>query len=260
MADEEQDDVNRREFLQAGAGAAAAAAAPPGPAAPLTWSDLLALKRYDAPTVANAIETLNVRPRSAGFMRPEIRCIFPELGVMAGYAVTARMRAARPPAPADKPAVNFDWWDFILKTPLPRVVVIQDLDDPPAVGSFWGEVQGNIHKALGCAGAVTNGGVRDLNEVGPLGFHFFAQHVIVSHAYVYMVDFGGPVQIGGLTIRTGDLIHADRHGVQVLPIEIARNIPAAAEKVMARERRIIDYCKSPEFTPEGLKQLMRGLK
>lgn len=75
-----------------------------------------------------------------------------------------------------------------------------------------------------------------------------------------MVDFGGPVEVGGLTIRTGDLMHADRHGVQVLPIEIARNIPAAAEKVIARERRIIDYCKSPEFTPEGLKQLMRGLK
>ncbi len=258
---EQQDDVNRRQFLQTGAGAAATVAARSAtPAAPLTWSELSALKRYDAPTVANAIETFDVRPRNSGFMRPEIRCVFPELGVMVGYAVTARIKATQPPAPGERTAANFDWWDFLLKTPPPRVVVIQDLDDPPAVGSYWGEVQGNIHKALGCAGTVTNGGVRDLNEVGPLGFHFFAQHVIVSHAYVHMLDFGGPVQIGGLTINTGDLIHGDRHGIQVVPMTIARDIPAAAERVIARERRIIDLCKSPEFTPDGLKQLMRALK
>jgi 4-hydroxy-4-methyl-2-oxoglutarate aldolase len=229
------------------------------PLAPLGWNELMALKRYDAPTVANAIETLNVRPRNAGFMRPEIRCVFPEMGVMVGYAVTARIQAAQAPAPEERPAANFDWWDFILQTPPPRVVVIQDMDDPPAVGSFWGEVQGNIHKALGCVGTVTDGGVRDLKEVAELGFHFFAQHIVVSHAYVRTIDFGSPVQVGGLTVRTGDLVHADRHGVQLLPIEVAREIPAAAERVIARERRIIDFCKSPEFTPEGLKSLMKSL-
>ena len=228
-------------------------------AGPLSAAELSALKRYDVPTVANAIETFNVRPRNAGFMRPEIRSVFPELGVMVGYAVTAKIRADQPP-PAGQAASNFDWWDYILKTPRPRVVVIEDLDDPPSVGSFWGEVQANIHKALGCAGAVTNGGVRDLNEVGPLGFHFFAPHVIVSHAYVYMVEFDVPVQVGGLTINTGDLLHADRHGVQVVPLEIARQIPAAAEKIFVREHRIIDYCKSPEFSPEGLKEVMRDLQ
>ena len=222
----------------------------------LTAVELAALGRFDAPTVANAIETLNVRSRSAGFMRPEIRSIFPELGVMVGYAVTARIRAAQPPAEGEPVAANFDWWNFLLKAPRPRVVVIQDLDEPPAVGSFWGEVQANIHRALGCVGTVTNGGVRDLAEVGPLGFHFFAQHVVVSHAYVHMVDFGGAVEVGGVTVRTGDLIHADRHGVQTVPPDVARQLPAAVEKVVARERRIIDYCKSPEFTPEGLKKLM----
>lgn len=266
MPEQEQDDVNRRQFVAGVTAAAATAAgagaqaAGPEPAGPLSWAELSALKRYDAPTVANAIETFNARPRSAGFMGPEVRCIFPELGVMVGYAVTAKIRAAQQPGPTEKTVSNFDWWDFILKTPRPRVVVIEDLDDPPAVGSYWGEVNGNIHKALGCAGTVTNGGVRDLNEVGPLGFHFFARHVIVSHAYVRMVEFGASVQVGGLTIRTGDLIHADRHGAQVLPLEIARDIPAAAERVIARERRIIDYCKSPEFTPDGLKKLMQDLR
>ncbi len=230
---------------------------PPGP---LIWAELSALKRFDAPTVANAIELFNVRSRSAGFMRPQIRCIFPELGVMVGYAVTGRIRAAKAPAGDEKIASNFDWWDYLLKVPRPRVVVLQDLDDPPAVGSYWGEVQANIHRALGCVGTVTNGGVRDLNEVGPLGFHFFAQHVVVSHAYIRMVEFGAPVEIGGLTVRTGDLIHADRHGVQVVPLGVARDVPAAVDKVVTRERRIIDYCQSPRFAVEGLKALMRDLQ
>ncbi len=228
------------------------------PGGPLSAEELDALRRFDAPTVANAIELFDIRPRNAGFMRPEIRCVFPDMGVMAGYAVTGKIRAGLPPAPGETVS-NFDWWDFVLKTPVPRVVVLEDLDDPPAVGSFWGEVQSNIHKALDCAGTVTNGGVRDLNEVGPLGFHFFAQHVIVPHAYVRLIEFGGPVTIGGLTVRTGDLVHADKHGAQVVPLEIARDIPAAAKRIFDREHQIIDYCKSPAFTPEGLKELMRDL-
>lgn len=157
---------------------------------------LEALKRFDAPTVANAIETLDVRPHSTGFMRPEIRCIFPGLGPMVGFAVTARIRAADAPQHGERVASNSEWWDFLGKVPAPRVIVIEDLDEPPGVGAFWGEVQSNIHKALGSVGVVTNGGVRDLDQVRPLGFHFFAQHVVVSHAYVRMLDFGGTVQVG----------------------------------------------------------------
>ena len=220
---------------------------------------LEALLRYDTPTIANAIELFDVRPRDSGFMRPEIRSIFPGMGVMAGYAVTGKIRAVGQPK-KNEVASNFDWWDYILRAPAPRIVVLEDLDDPPAVGSFWGEVQANIHRALGCVGTVTDGGVRDLNEVGPLGFHFFARHVIVSHAYIRLVEFGEPVEVGGLTVRTGDLIHADKHGAQVVPLEIAAQVPAAAEKIMVRERRIIDYCKSPAFDPEGLKALMRDLQ
>lgn len=221
---------------------------------------LAALKHYDVPTVANAIETFDVRPRSAGYMRPEIRCIFPDMEPMAGFAVTARVRAADAPLQGERSAANFDWWDFLLGVPAPRVVVIEDLDEPPGVGAFWGEVQSNIHRALGCTGVVTNGGVRDLPEVRALGFHFFAQHVTVSHAYVRMLDFGGGVQVGGLTVETGDLIHADRHGVQLVPPSIAAEIPAAAARLREREHRIIDYCQSPQFTPQGLKQLVRDLQ
>ncbi len=142
----------------------------------------------------------------------------------------------------------------MVAAPSPRVAVIQDLDDPP-VGAFWGEVQSNIHKALGCLGCVTNGGVRDLREVEPLGFQYFAGSVMVSHAYVHMVDFGTPVTIGGLEIKPGDLIHADLHGVQVIPEEIARAIPDAAEKIIAKERTIISLCQSPAFELNDLKRI-----
>ncbi len=228
---------------------------------PAVSSEVLgALKRYDAPTVANAIESLNVRPRNTGFLCPGIRCLFPELGTMVGFAVTARIRAADAPVEGEHTASNFDWWDWVLKVPPPRVIVMEDMDEPAGLGAYWGEVNANIHKALDCVGVVTNGGVRDLSEVRALGFHFFAQHVDVSHAYVRMLDFGGAVDVGGETIETGELIHADQHGVQLIPAEIAAQVPAAADRIFVREHRIIDYCKSAQFSPEGLKQLMRDLQ
>jgi 4-hydroxy-4-methyl-2-oxoglutarate aldolase len=222
------------------------------PPLPLTADELERLRRYDAPTVANAIETFDVRPRTAGYASPAIRSVFPQLGVMVGYAVTARARAN---TPTDSGYSRHGWWDAVAAAPGPRVAVIQDLDEPP-VGAFWGEVQANIHRALGCIGAVTNGGVRDLLEVEPLGFHYYAGSVMVSHAYVHMVDFGTPVTIGGLEINPGDLIHADRHGVQVIPPEIARDIPDACEKIVARERTIISLCQSPGFTLDALKRIV----
>ncbi len=111
----------------------------------------------------------------------------------------------------------------------------------------------NIHKALGCLGVVTDGGVRDLDEVKALGFHFFAADVIPSHAYVHIVDSGIPIKVGGLVVNNGDLIHADKHGVVVIPHKIARDVPRACQEVEDRERRIINFCKSPEFSIETLK-------
>jgi len=220
-------------------------------AAQLSPEELEALRKITTPTVSNAIETFNVRPRNEGFMDSSVRCILPELGTMVGYACTATIRAreqeASPPP--------WDMWEAVRRVPEPRVVVIQDLDAPQPVGSFWGEVNGNTYKALGCVGTVTNGGVRDLDEVRELGFHFFASCVLVSHAYVHLVDIGVPVQVGGITVRPGDLIHGDQHGVLVIPPEIARDIPKAAAEVERRERRIIGLCQSPDFSPEKLREL-----
>lgn len=220
-------------------------------AEPLATDELEALRQITTPTIANAIETFDVRPRSEGFMDSTIRCIFPELGAVAGYAITAKI-AAREQSSSARPASEL--WEALDQVPEPRIVVIEDLDYPNPIGSFWGEVNGSIYKGLGCAGTVTNGGVRDLPEVRATGFHFFASCILVSHAYVHIEEIGAPVSIGGLTVRTGDLLHGDEHGVTSIPIEIARELPEAAADVERRERVIIDYARSGDVTVDGLRK------
>jgi 4-hydroxy-4-methyl-2-oxoglutarate aldolase len=229
------------------------------PPDPLSPKELDALRRFSTPSIANAIERFDVRPRHHGFTGPDIRCMFPELPPMVGYASTAIVIAEQPAATGRSIAVG-EYWDFILSIPAPRIAVIQDIDQPCAIGSFWGEVNGNIHKALGCVGAVTNGGVRDLDEVRALGFQFLASAAIVSHAYIHLVDFGTPVKVGGLLVNPGDLIHADKHGAMVIPHEIAREVPAAAAEVERGERAIIDCCQSADFSVDRLKELMGAFR
>jgi regulator of RNase E activity RraA len=170
---------------------------------------------------------------------------------MAGYAVTARYAAREKPA---SPGSRYDFWNYIMQFPEPRVVVMEDLDRPAGDGAYFGEVQTTIHKRLACDGVVTNGHVRDLDEVRPMGFHYFAGGVCVSHAYVHLVDFGRPVTIGGLTVNSGDIMHGDKHGVMIVPAEAAREITSAAAKVAERERRIMDVCAAADFSLEKLKR------
>ncbi len=215
----------------------------------LNKEELESLRRWPTCAISNGIELFNIRPRNEGFMLPEIKCVFPELGAMIGYAVTAVISADSPEGRRIQPS---DWWEMILKIPEPRVVVIHDIDHP-VVGSFWGEVNANIHRALGCVGTVTDGSVRDLDEVREMGFHFFSSCVTVSHAYVHLVEMGIPIKVGGLVVKPGDLILGDKHGVISIPLEIARDVPKAAQVVEEWERPVINYCKSKGFTIEGLK-------
>ncbi len=185
-------------------------------------------------------------------MDSSIRCMFPDLGAMVGHAVTAKV-AAR-----DKPQTSlsyFDMFEAMADVPKPWVVVIEDLDWPNPIGSYWGEVNGSIYKGMGCLGLVTNGGVRDLDEVVETGFHFFASCVLVSHAYVHLEEVGTPVSVGGLTVSPGDLLHGDKHGVVSIPHDIAREVAAASADVERRERPIIDFARSPEMSADGLRDL-----
>ena len=217
------------------------------------------LRKISSPTIANAIETFTVRPRSAGFVSSEIACCFPRLGAMVGYAVTALIRAEQAPTEGHR-AAEFAWWDHVAASPGPRVVVMHDLDEPPGQGAYWGEVQANIHTALGCVGTVTDGTVRDLSEAEALGFHFFSAHVSVSHAYVHMVDFGLPVKVGGLWLGPGDLLHGDQHGVVVIPHDLAPRIPEAAARIEARERTVIAVCQKPGVTLDEIKAARKAMQ
>jgi len=218
----------------------------------LLAKELEALRKVSTPAVCNAIETFNVRPRNEGFMTSEIRCLFPDLGVMVGYAATARIVTDEPPVEGHQVS-RLDWWDYLQEIPKPRVVVFQDLDRV-VKGAYWDEQTANIQKALGCAGVVTDGGVRDLDAMHDLGLHAFAAHVLVSHAYVHLVDFGIPVRVGGLTVSPGDLLHGDKHGITAIPSSIAAEVASAAARLERQDRQIVELCQSPDFTLETLKE------
>ncbi len=218
---------------------------------PLSPEELEALRRITSPTICNAIETFGVRDHAEGFMGPEIRCISPGLGNMAGYACTAVIGAKVAGGSRSAPPMP-ELWEHVASIPGPRVLVIHDVDFPRPLGSFWGEVNANIFKAQGVVGTVTDGGVRDLPEVRALGFHYFASEVLVSHANLHLIDVGVPVEVGGLRVEPGDLIHGDEHGVVKIPPGIARQVPAAAEKIEKAERGIIQMCQAPDFSVDKL--------
>lgn len=221
--------------------------------APLTPETFDALRRLDACTLADAIEHFHERLRNEGFADSRLRCLFPELEPMLGYAATVKIRGSQPPTAADPFPDRTDWWDYIETLPAPRVVVIQDISTHPGLGSLLGSVHVNILRALRVSGAITNGSVRDLPEARNLGFPLFASGVAVSHSYVHIVDFGSPVEVAGLKMKSGDLIHGDLHGVQSIPLSIAPQIPMAAGKLKEEERALIALCRSPEFSLEKLR-------
>ena len=226
--------------------------------APLNPEQLEAIRRLDTCTVANAIETFQTRLRNEGFTDASVGCLFPKLPPMLGYAVTVKIRCSSPPAEGGSYLDRTDWWNYILSIPAPRVVAVQDVDPSPGLGALLGEVHANILLALDCVGAFTNGSVRDIPAVAATGFHFFAAGVAVSHAYAHIVEIGGPVDIAGLKVRPGDLLHGDVHGILSVPLEVAASIPAAAAKIINKERKLIALCRSPEFSLEKLRAAVGG--
>lgn len=221
----------------------------PDPAAPLTAEQLAAIAELDTPTIANALEELDIRPRTEGFLRPEIRCISPVEKTVVGYAVTGLV-SARHRSP--KALGRSDYWNAIVAIPKPRMVVLHDIDYPDCIGSYWGEVQGNTALGLDCVGAVTDGGVRDLREAEEMGFPFWAKDVMVSHGYIHALEFNVPIGIGGVLVRPGDLIAADIHGAIEVPVEAAPKLPGVAKMLTRRESIVIKAARSGNASPETL--------
>jgi regulator of RNase E activity RraA len=224
---------------------------------PLSFEQLEALRRIDACTLANAIETFHERLRNEGFMGHNIRCLFPHLQPMIGYAATVKIRGSSPPTTGNLYSDRTDWWDYIASLPSPRIVVVEDVSARPGLGSLVGAVHMNILRALHCTGVVTNGSVRDIPAAESAGFHYFAGSVAVSHAYVHIVEMGKPVEIDGLKIQSGDLLHGDLHGVQNIPLSLAPMIPRVAAKIQAEEQALIALCRSPEFSLAKLRAAVK---
>jgi regulator of RNase E activity RraA len=215
------------------------------------------LRRTDTCTVSNAIETFNVRMRNEGYIQGRIRSMFPELPPVAGYAVTGRIRTTAPPIAHHYYYQNIEWWELVASLSGPKIVVLADVDGASGTGAFFGEIHMQISRALGCVAYVTNGTIRDLPEMKSAGFPCFAEGVSVSHAYAHLIEMNEPVEIGSLQIRTGDLLHADCHGVQKIPLEIAPEIPKAVSRIAARESELIALCNDPAFSIERLKALLQ---
>ena len=216
------------------------------------------LKSIDTPTVCNLIEMVMPERRGHGYTVKHLHCPFPDLPPIVGFARTARIRA-KDPTPRDQGYMSkrLDYLDYVAAAPQPAIMVIEDLDDPPGYGAYWGEVQSNVHKALGCLGVVTSGSIRDIPMIAP-GFQMLAGSLSPSHAYVHLIDFGGEVTVHGMAVKSGDLIHADRHGAVVVPIDKLDALKPAFDKISNDEARIINAARAPGATVESIKAAIRG--
>ena len=214
------------------------------------------LRSIDTPTVCNLIEIVAPERRGAGYTAVHLHCPFPDLPPMVGFAKTVIIRARDKVSGPSYMAKRMDYMDYVAGAPQPGVVLIQDLDEPPGYGAFWGEVQTNVHKALGCLGTVTNGSIRDIAAVAE-GFQMLAGSFAPSHAYVHVVEFGVPVTIHGMAAQSGDLIHADRHGAVVVPADKIDAMAAALDGLMKQEARIIAAAQSGQGV-EAIKAAFRG--
>ena len=215
------------------------------------------LRSIDTPTVCNLIEIVAPERRGGGYTAGHLHCPFPELPPMVGFAKTVTIRARDPVSGPSYMQKRMDYLDYVSMTPHPSVVVIEDKDVPPGYGAFWGEVQTNVHKALGCLGTVTNGSIRDIPAVAE-GFRMLAGSIAPSHAYVHVVEFGISVTIHSMEVKSGDLIHADRHGAVVVPMEKIGAMEAALDGLMKQEARIIAAARAAGATVESVKAAFRG--
>jgi len=249
-----------------------------------TESELFAaLAQVDTPTVCNALEVVGGARSDSGFTRQTMVAAVAEASAFVGRARTATIRAVRragAPAGVER---RMEYFRYITGAgdgdggnpgdggssggssggdsngdsdgsgdagATNTVVVIEDLDSPPGVGAFWGEVHSAVHAALGVAGVVTNGAVRDLEQLHPR-LPILAGAITPSHAFVDTERLDVPVTVFGMTVVPGAIVHADRHGAVVIPDAALAELPAAVATVTRREAGILQAARAA--TPGELK-------
>lgn len=210
--------------------------APAETAGRLSHSQLLQLKRWNTPTIYNGWEQITGHnPGSDGFNLEEVTDFMPQMGPMVGYAVTIVIEPSNRAHREANPSAWSEYRRYVASVPGPKIVVAQDLDKPRVIGSLWGEVCSNTHRALGCVGTITDGAIRDLDEMANAGFKALARRLCVGHAYVTPVRWGCPVEVFGREVQPRQLVHADKHGFLAIPPEDEERLLAAALFMDANE-------------------------
>jgi regulator of RNase E activity RraA len=216
------------------------------------------LKSYDTPTICNALEIVAPERRLTGFTVKPLVCPFPQLPPIVGYAKTATIRTTHAhelDAKAQR-TQRIAYYEYVAGAPRPGIVVIQDLDGADVgFGAFWGEVMSAVHKGLGLLGCVTDGSIRDIDQWAP-GFQILAGSVGPSHAHVHLADFGKEVRVAGMVVRSGDIVHADRHGAVTIPAGVAAKIPAACDLLARKEAVILEMARAPGFDVAKLREAL----
>jgi regulator of RNase E activity RraA len=210
------------------------------------------LKSVDTATLANAIELLNLRPRSEGFASLDLKCLFPEFGPLCGYAVTAHAETVTQGSPKTEEAF-VELFEAVERSPKPAVVVLQEIGGDRDHATHAGEMMATIFTRLGAIGLVSDCGVRDLTAVRKIGFHYFARGAVASHASYRIVRTGVPVEITGVTIRPGDMLHADENGLITVPEPGRERLPELVEKILSKERALLDFVRGSGFTAAQLR-------
>jgi regulator of RNase E activity RraA len=215
------------------------------------------LRQYDTPTICNALEIVLGGRRNSGFTNRTFICADPKLPPMVGFARTATLRSSQPSpmSAADLRNHRMAYYEYVAAPPHPTIVVIEDIDERPALGAWWGEVHSLVHQKLGSLGVITNGAIRDLDVIAP-GFQMLGGAITPSHAFVHIVETGVPVNVYGLAMRHNDLLHADQHGVVVIPLETVEKLPHAIDVMIQREKLILDAARLPGFGVEDIRRAM----
>lgn len=219
-----------------------------------TAEDLRVLKQWDTPTICNGLEVLLPERRAIGFTVESMVAAHPKLPPIVGLARTAIIRAKEKPAGSIPPRT--DWYDYVAADNMPTIAVIQDADDRPGFGAFWGEVHSIIHRQLGVLGCVTNGSFRDLDVLAP-EFQILGGRVVPSHAHVHVVQMRCDVNIFGMVTTHDQVIHADCHGAVVIPPDAVKRLPDAIELCVKREKAILDVVRSPDFNSRKLQEAFK---
>jgi len=225
----------------------------------LSHSELLELKRWNTPTIYNGWEQITKEDSGNNcFNHEETKDFMAQMGPMIGYAVTVVIEPSNPAHPKNYPSAWDEYREYIASITGPKIVVVQDLDKPKVLGSFWGEVNANIHKALGCVGTITDGSIRDLDEMQNAGFKALAKRLSVGHAYSTPVKWNCAVEVFGTVVKPGQLIHADKHGFLAIPKKDEKGLLDAARFMDSNEcNTLIDAARKSHG--KSMDQIMKEL-